>query len=536
MIEIEFCIGIQTCFVPISTVSFLHAGQRYLSREYKRAICELATTVSYRKALSEFNKRFYRTGDSALKHSTFVRDVIACGTDLIKTKRQITKERLIFYGFNPDTCEYTHGELPESLRNHMPKRITVSDKTGVVLFPSDEWDSSKPEEEIPREYLYIHKVPSKTGGSQKHSGEAMDMSDDLDGQKKKGDDKGTKEHSQPDDDTTHYVRKRRGTRIEVAPEEKQQVVDQYVEWRNGQVKNPISKILFRWSVEADSGEVVYISSDADLVKKQCKTHVKGGKPERKGKHDITDEPVNVDHWDIKVEWDDQSYGITGTREDVYRQLLVFLLENGLINRFLVFFTDGESCIFNDIRWYFRHWNYVIYLDYFHMQHKAGQLLSQAIKHIPVNDPRETPEYYKRGPKKGQVKKWPQVYLSVLYGRVVSSALFAGNWKEAILYLRNIDPAHVKDPDALNELIKYIWRKRHYITCTAIRKRVGLPNSSNPSESLNNEYVSDLQKGKGKNWREKGSYAIAALTACRKNGDDLLYFYKDRFSYKRTGQT
>ena len=544
MVEIEFCVGRFLCFVPACSVPFLYAGQRYLTREYKKAICDLSTSHSYRGATTEFNKRYNRVGDAALKSSTYVHDLIACGNELIEAKRKHTAERLIAFGFNPETCEYEHGELPEVLRNHLPDMVTVSSSTGVTDLPSDEWDVKNPNQEIPLEYLYVHKKKAKEE-DHKYSGEPIgtvtDPNEEDHEEGHRGDHQGendtpTKEYSQPDNDTTKYVRKRREKRVEIPPDKKQEVIDQYVRWRNEHVSGPASKIRYQWGVELDSSQVVYISSDADLVPKQDKTHVKGGKPERKSKRksqqEGTDEPVNVSHWDIKVEWDIFGYGLTGMRQDVYRQLLVFLIDNGLIQRYLVFFSDGEKCIYEDINRYFRYCHFKIYLDYYHMQHKSSDYLSQAIKHLKVRDPRETPVYYKRGPKKGQVKEWKEIFLSVSYSRVVSSILFAGNWKEAILYLQNINPDHVIRPDILNESIKYIWRKRHYITCTALRKKVGLPNSSNPSESWNNVVVSEPQKGKGKNWREEGSYAKAAIKALFHNGEADEWFYHDSFTFKK----
>ena len=454
MIEIEACIGKRLAFVPVSAVPFLHSGQRYLIREYKRVICEMSTTNSYREATSAFNKRFNRNGDEALKRNTYVHDVIACGNDLIEAKRKVTAERLIAYGFNPDTCEYEHGELPEALRNHLPDKVTVSPSTGVTAPPSDEWNADNPNQEIPSSYLYVHEKGKRAEYSDEAAGTLTDPNEESQTEVQETEGTGSKEYSQPDNDTTKYVSKRRGKRVEVAPEKKQGTVDQYVQWRNEHVKSPISKILYGWDVEVDTSEVVYISSDADLVPKQDKIHVKGGKPERKNKgrseQKESDEPLNVNHWDIKVEWDGFSYGITGIRKDVYRELLVFLIENGLINRYLVFFSDGERIIFDDIGYYFRYWHYVIYLDYFHLQHKAYEYLSQAIKHIKMADPRETPEYYKRGPKKGQLKQQKEIFMSVAYSRVVSSALFAGNWKESILYLRNINPDHVDKPSTFGE--------------------------------------------------------------------------------------
>ena len=550
MIEVLFCIGPVTCFVPESATPYLTAGQQYQTREYKKAICDLATTNSYRMACVEFDKRYNRTGDNCIKRTTFVKHMTDCGKELIRVKDKIAAETIESFGFNPDTLEYLNGELPENLHSRKAEFITVTATDEIRMFPSDEWDPENPEMEIPQEYLYSFRCQTRNCNHSEKSTDVITHEDEYEETSRKevpskedihegtlktehqsaGDGQTTtvakeQKYSVPDNDTTPYVKKRRGKRTEVEPERKQYTVDDYLRWRNSNLKSPISKILYRWTLEKDSRQVVYISSDADLVPKQSEKHVAGGKAERRSKKD------NVVHWNIKVEWDDRSYGITGTRESVYHQLCAFLLTNNLITRYMVFYTDGETCIFEDIDRYFFNWDHVIYIDYFHLMHKTHELLSQAIKHIKVIDPKGPTIYYKIGPKKGQVKKSTEVFLSRLYARVVSSALFAGNWKEAILYLRDIDPKHVAKAEPLDELINYLWRKRHYITCTALRKKTGLRNSSNGSESVNNQYVSDLQKGKNKNWRDSGSYSVATLTCCFKNGQEDAWFYHDEFSFK-----
>ena len=513
MIEIEFCIGRMVTFAPMTVASYLQAGQRYLTQKYEEVICDLVTTLSYRDGNSAFNKRYGRKGDEQLSLSTFVKDVLANGTRLIEAKETEAKRILEEYGFNYETGLYKDDVLPESLCNNLPDMIAISPREDIMHPPDDEWDSAHPNAEIPSKYLYKHRKKSR------HSEIDVPAKDVKMLEKEE-----EHQYSKPDDTPFKYPQKRRSKRIEVSSERKSDMINDYVEWRNSHVRHDSSKVLYLWGVELDSSQVIYIHPDADLVPKQCGTHVKGGKSE------LRDKKENVVHWNIQVEWDGKSYGITGTRQSVYPQLRAFLLENHLTHRYFIFFSDGESCIYDDIEKWFYCWHYVIYLDFHHAKKKVYELISLAIKSERVEDPSDDPGEYHRGPNKGKPKPKKKTSLSRLYGKVVVSALFAGNWKEAILYLRDINPDDVVKPDALNDLIKYIWRKRHYITCYCIRKKCGLRNSSNGSEGLNNQNVSRRQKSDQKNWCDHGSYAVASLTNCFKNRENTRWFRERKFSF------
>ena len=86
-----------------------------------------------------------------------------------------------------------------------------------------------------------------------------------------------------------------------------------------------------------------------------------------------------------------------------------------------------------------------------------------------------------------------------------SALFAGNWKEAILYLQNTYPGDVKDPAALNALIIYIWRKRHYITCTAPQKGMDSANQLEVDSAYSFRFEGLTTPNQPANMQEKEYY-------------------------------
>ena len=82
---------------------------------------------------------------------------------------------------------------------------------------------------------------------------------------------------------------------------------------------------------------------------------------------------------------------------------------------------------------------------------------------------------------------------------------------------------MKNPDAIRVLLGYLERNRPYIPCYDVRKRLGLRNSSNIGEKMNDLLVSDRQKHKGMSWSVSGSSALAALEALKRNNTYQHWF-------------
>jgi len=74
-------------------------------------------------------------------------------------------------------------------------------------------------------------------------------------------------------------------------------------------------------------------------------------------------------------------------------------------------------------------------------------------------------------------------------------------------------------------IGYLDRNQAYLPCDAVRKRLGLRNSSNIGEKMNDLLVSNRQKHQGMSWSVSGSRAMAALEALKRNED-----YQHGFEY------
>ena len=442
--------------------------------------------MSYRNATDIFNVMTYRKGTAdELSLSTFASDVEYVGTRLIRYKETLTRKILTEHNFDPATGLYNGTELPMHYRTSSHKTVTIN--------PSEIMGCS--DEEFSKRYLESTETNVQ------------------------------EEYSKPDTSDYHMVKERRTSRKRLSPDEVEEVCRQYITRNNNSSRDTNKWVLRPFELEADSSEILYISIDAVLVPEQCESRIKGGKKQLKEKR------VFISHWNIRLEYDEFHYSITSVdKDEAYREALAFILHNGLHNKYMVFFTDGERCIFDDIDRFFSSWEHSIYLDWYHLQEKVFSLMTMVIKAKRVIDPHGKTEYYKTGPKKGKIKSQEKTSLSRLYARELCLILWYGNCIEAKSYLSHIDPDVIKEPYWHNELISYIKNKEKWITCFALRKKAGLRNSSNGVENQNMVTVSNRQKRKGMSWRENGSGILASLTALFENNEATDWFYNRQFCF------
>ncbi len=97
-------------------------------------------------------------------------------------------------------------------------------------------------------------------------------------------------------------------------------------------------------------------------------------------------------------------------------------------------------------------------------------------------------------------------------------LWYGLVDQAIATSNARDRTQVKKTQELTRLIGYLERNRPNIPCYAVRKRLGLRNSSQLGENMNDLVVAERQKRRGMSWSVAGSTALASLTAPVKNGE------------------
>ena len=236
-------------------------------------------------------------------------------------------------------------------------------------------------------------------------------------------------------------------------------------------------------------ESVSICADGVLAKKQREKRRRPGATESPvGRGDKTKERLN--HKTATIEHAGKRYTlVAATYINLFRTILAFVLNNGLHYLRLCFFTDGEKSLKNAlIETFAWHPAIAVILDWHHIEKKCAELLSMA-----VNGRKLRNEHLEQ----------------------VTRLLWYGATQSAINYLKQIPTCQLKSPTTLDRLCGYFADRETMIPCYAIRKRLGLRNSSNPVEKANDQLVSSRQKHQGMSWSKEGSLALAALCAVNK---------------------
>ena len=98
-------------------------------------------------------------------------------------------------------------------------------------------------------------------------------------------------------------------------------------------------------------------------------------------------------------------------------------------------------------------------------------------------------------------------------------------------LKGIDTQHVKSQANIEKLIGYFERNRNLIPCYALRKELGLRNSSNKGEKSNDLIVAERQKHNEMSWSKEGSVSLATITALNLNNELHKWFSKGVIDFK-----
>ncbi len=209
---------------------------------------------------------------------------------------------------------------------------------------------------------------------------------------------------------------------------------------------------------------------------------------------------------IRINHDGKRYSLVGSGMKVtLRYLLAFLLSNNLTGKRFQFFTDGHTVLNNTIRngfkWYS---NFGIILDWYHLVKKCKELLSMSLSGRIIRN---------------------EVLSDIM------PLLWHGLTDQVIEKLKQIEHSKIKNDEKLAKLIAYLERNNEMIPCYALRKRLGLCNSSAIGEKMNDLIVSSRQKHNGMSWSKKGSLALAALTAAKLNGESSAWLERKELQFK-----
>jgi hypothetical protein len=246
-------------------------------------------------------------------------------------------------------------------------------------------------------------------------------------------------------------------------------------------------------------ETVNLSIDDVVVKQQKRHRTSAGEADTRDEGDETSGGRKYIHNTVAhLQHQEQSYCITGQGVPaVLRIVLGYLLTHVLLGCRLQCFVDGQktlqAAILRAFSWFS---NIGMILDWYHLEDKCARQLSLAMKGAVLRNEA----------------------LSAL-----SALLWYGRVDSAKTFLQSLPNVDLKKPDEIRVLLGYLERHRPYIPCYAVRKRLGLRNSSNIGEKMNDLLVSDRQKHNGMSWSAGGSIALAALEALKRNHEYQHWF-------------
>ena len=110
-------------------------------------------------------------------------------------------------------------------------------------------------------------------------------------------------------------------------------------------------------------------------------------------------------------------------------------------------------------------------------------------------------------------------------------LWIGKIDKAIEILNSINDGMIKSKANIDKLIGYFERNRGNIPCYALRKKLGLRNSSNKGEKANDLVVSDRQKHNGMSWSNSGSVALTTISALHINNEQGNWFESNKIVFR-----
>jgi hypothetical protein len=161
----------------------------------------------------------------------------------------------------------------------------------------------------------------------------------------------------------------------------------------------------------------------------------------------------------------------------------------------------DSLVLAYFSWYT---NKSIILDWYHLHKKCKELLSMALN---GRDNRN----------------------AVLQN--LMPLLWHGLVDQAIACLKNLSEAEIKNEDERMHLVQYLAKNRPMIPVYAVRRELGLRNSSNRGEKANDLLVAERQKHNGMSWSPSGSVALASVTALKHNREYHKWFRERKIVFR-----
>ena len=258
------------------------------------------------------------------------------------------------------------------------------------------------------------------------------------------------------------------------------------------LKNPVSY--------EDAEDAVNISIDDVGAKKQKETREQNthSPPSKKKRAYVHNTVIHVEQGGLFYILN--GYGVIC----VLRLLLAFLLHNQLLDHTFIFFVDGHSFYTSVVQFFSWYTKISVILDWYHLRKKCRELLSMALKGSKIRN-------------------------AVL--EKLMPLLWYGLVDQAIDYLSTLPETQIKNQDELIHVMNYLGKNRPMIPVYAVRRELGLRNSSNRGEKANDLLVAERQKHNGMSWSKSGSVALASVTALKKNREYKKWFQEGELEFK-----
>ncbi|MCL4522135.1 MAG: hypothetical protein M1415_11285 [Firmicutes bacterium] len=191
---------------------------------------------------------------------------------------------------------------------------------------------------------------------------------------------------------------------------------------------------------------------------------------------------------------------------VLQVLVAFLLPNDVLStHYLQCFVDGQrtlqAAIVEPLAWF---GSKRILLDWFPLKVKCAKELSTRCRGAKIRN--------------------------AVLARLLT-LLWRGRVDAAIAYLRDLDPEKIKAEQSVETLIGYFERNRDHIPCYALRKQLGLRNSSHRGEKANDRCVAGRQKHQGMGGSKTGSVALASVVTLSRNQPLIRWSQTHRLEFQ-----
>ena len=201
----------------------------------------------------------------------------------------------------------------------------------------------------------------------------------------------------------------------------------------------------------------------------------------------------------------QHYSLTAANlKTIWPRLMALLLNNKQQQEYFVFLVDGHNTLQKFINARTRWLKSSTVLDWYHLDKKVDKQIAMGMY---------------RNLKRHQLKS--KIVQLLWYGLV----------DQAQQMIRTIEDNSIKKKQCLEDLIAYLQTNKSNIRNYALRKELGLHNSSNRVEKENDNLIARRQKNSNSSFTRKGSDALATLAALKENDEIFIWLENDAIPLK-----